>query len=186
MTIATRLTFAFFLCTSIVGCAELGTPPNTSSVASSREDILVLRSVREARDLKSTWCTSERAGFAPVKGDLVEDRFTMWSVQSQNGKVINAKLANSGPLRTCFGTTTDPAVFNFYAQGELSGMSVTGSGDCRVVRADFPEQGIFVVHCYLNLRGLPSQYVGGLLTTSSLVSKGRAPGRGVGPQPGRG
>ena len=144
----------------------------TTQMTSSREDIHVLRSLRVERIAKSTWCSQERAGFAPLKDFLLEDRFTMWSVQvqPQDGRVVNAKVNQVGQLATCFGATSDPKTVNFYAEGQISGLPLAGNGECLMVRPDFPEKGITMYRCYLNLRGLPSPYVGGLLTTNSLIS----------------
>lgn len=158
---------------SLFGCASPRLAPDASPPAGGLEEIYILRSLREERTPKSAWCTSERAGFAPFKTEfLLDDRFTFWSVQvrPEDGRVANAKAGKAGDLRTCFGLTSDPKVVNFYAEGHLGELPVAGNGDCLFVRPDFPEKGIATLRCYLNLRGLPSAYVGGLLTTSSLTS----------------
>jgi hypothetical protein len=38
-------------------------------------------------------------------------------------------------------------------------------------RQDFPEQGLRLFRCFLDLSGLPEQYVGGHLTTNTVGSK---------------
>jgi hypothetical protein len=169
----TRELLAATLLASLLGCASTRPAPDSSPSASGLEEIYILRSLREERTPKSTWCTSERAGFAPFKTEfLLDDRFTFWSVQvrAEDGRVANTRAAKAGDLRTCFGLTTDPKVVNFYAEGHLGELPVAGNGDCLFVRPDFPEKGIATLRCYLNLRGLPTAYVGGLLTTSSLTS----------------
>lgn len=161
------------LMTALLGCASPGPGPGNALAASGLEEIYILRSLREERTAKSTWCTSDRAGFAPFNTEfLLDDRFTFWSVQvrPEDGRVVNAKAGRTGDLRTCFGLTKDPKVVNFYAEGHLGELPVAGNGDCLFVRPDFPEKGITTLRCFLSLRGLPSPYVGGLLTTSSLVS----------------
>jgi hypothetical protein len=169
----TRGILAAALLASLLGCASTRPIPDTSPSASGLEEIYILRSLREERTPKSTWCTSERAGFAPFKTEfLLDDRFTFWSVQvrPEDGRVANTRAGKAGDLRTCFGLTADPKVVNFYAEGHLGELPVAGNGDCLFVRPDFPEKGIATLRCFLNLRGLPSAYVGGLLTTSSLTS----------------
>lgn len=166
---------AALLAVALLGCAT-GVDPGGAAVASAnaREEIYVLRSLREERTAKSTWCTAERAGFAPFNSEfLIDDRFTMWAVHVPpgNGRVADAKSSKAGDLRACFGLTADPKVINFYAEAQISGLSMVGKGDCLVVRRDFPEQGFATFRCYLDLRGLPPAYVGGLLTTSSVNSK---------------
>jgi len=39
-----------------------------------------------------------------------------------------------------------------------------------VVKLDFPEQGLNSFRCWLDLSDLPAEYVGGLLTTSTVNS----------------
>lgn len=165
-----RLSTAAAACV-MVGCATPSAGPDrvSAAAASTREEVYVLRSLREERNPKSTWCTAERAGFAPV----VEDRFTMWTVQvpAGDGRIADAKASKAGDLRACFGATADPKVFNFYAEALISTLAMVGNGDCAVVRADSPEPGMTTFRCFLDLRGLPSAYAGGLLTTNTVNSK---------------
>jgi hypothetical protein len=49
-------------------------------------------------------------------------------------------------------------------------VSFTGIGDCRTLKPDFPESGITVYRCYLELRNLSNGYVSGLLTTNTVIS----------------
>jgi hypothetical protein len=76
-----------------------------------------------------------------------------------------------GQLRACFGETANPLRANFYAEGELASLSFMGKGECQSPRADFPESGINVFHCVLDLTNLPRGYIGGLLTTNSVRSR---------------
>lgn len=140
---------------------------------SSREDIYVLQSVREERFVASSWCTPERTGFALLAGDVLEERFGLWSVRAepQTGRIADPQASKVGHIRTCSAATLDPGVFSFYAEGKLAELPFTGNGDCRLVRADFPERGFAALRCYLNLRGLPSDYRGGLATSNTLVSE---------------
>lgn len=159
---------------AVLGAALLAAACSTPPTASAVEDILVLRSLRVERSLPSVWCTAERAGFAPLKGpSLLEDRFSMHSVAltPASGRVADGRLAVVGELRTCLGFTADPRVTNFYAEGQLAGVRVVGSGECVAVQANYPEPGITPVRCHLRLRDLPAPYVGGLLTSNTVVSK---------------
>lgn len=164
---------ALLIATVLSGCATSNAGPGEAPAAGAREDIFILRSLREERTPKSTWCTAERAGFAPFNSEFMQDdRFTMWSVQVQarDGRVTDTRAGQAGNLRACFGQTPDPKLVNFYAEGQIGGMSVVGNGECLRVQPDHPEKGITTYRCHLTLRGLPSPYVGGLLTTNSLVS----------------
>lgn len=50
-------------------------------------------------------------------------------------------------------------------------MSLVGRGQCRTTKRDFPETGITLFACQLDLTGLPPEYVGGQLTTNTLQSR---------------
>ena len=162
------------LLASMSGCATPPTGPINAQAVGSREDLYIVRSLREERTPKSTWCTSDRAGFAPFNSEfLIDDRFAMWSmeVQPRDGRITGSKATKVGELRTCIGLTGDPALYNFYAEGQIASLSITGRGDCRLLRPDYPERGIAALRCYLDLRGLSSPYIGGMLTTSTLSSR---------------
>jgi hypothetical protein len=46
-----------------------------------------------------------------------------------------------------------------------------GHGQCLTTKTAFPETGITVLTCHLDLTGLPSAYVGGQLTTNTVGSR---------------
>lgn len=106
-------------------------------------------------------------------GDALEERFGLWSVRAelQTGRIADTEASRVGEIRTCSAATRDAHVLNFYAEGELGGLQFTGNGDCRVVEADYPQKGIAALRCYLNLRGLPPEYEGGLATSNTLLSQ---------------
>src|SRR5688500_5287924 len=83
--------FAIAFTLLISGCAtQQGLTPSNSSNA--REDIFVLRSVREPQPSNTGWCTQERTGFAPLPADA-DRKFSFWAVQTQpsDGRIVNAK-----------------------------------------------------------------------------------------------
>jgi hypothetical protein len=84
--------------------------------------------------------------------------------------MVDTNVNTIGWLRACFGSTSD-GTLNFYAEGVLGEVSFTGTGDCRAFKQDFPEPGITGYRCFLELYDLPSGYVGGQLTTNSVVSR---------------
>ena len=136
------------------------------------EDIYVLRSIREPREPVADWCSSSKTGFEPFPKDA-ERFFSFWTagVEPESGKVIDAKQTRAAELRACFGPTSEPALQNFYAEIKLGSISFRGNGECRAVKVDFPQAGLFPVRCQLVLSGLPAPYVGGLLTTNTMTSK---------------
>lgn len=161
---------ATLITSSLLGCATPSAAPDRA-LSNVREEIYVLRSVREERTPSPGWCSQDRAGFAPYASNV--DRFSLWSVQvrSSEGRIVNTKSDKAAEVRACFGPTADRAAINFYAEGQIAALSFIANGDCRVVRRDFPEKGIVIQRCALNLRGLPSPYVGGLLTSNTIGSK---------------
>ncbi|WP_425069624.1 hypothetical protein [Reyranella sp.] len=147
-----------------------------------KEDIYLLRSIREPQDAGAAWCSSDRTGFDAFLTDA-ERFFSFWSVQSraEDGRVTDAQAGRVAELRGCFGPTPERARQNFYAEIRLGPLLVEGHGECLALALDFPEQGLFPVRCQLVL-GKAGPYVGGLLTTNTLTSK--APFGGVTEPPG--
>jgi len=155
------------------GCSV--TPPAPlSSAIPSYEDILILRSERTQRLTESSWCTKERAGFAPLSGpSLLEDRFNFWSVETRiaDGRIANTHAANLGELRACFGSTETRGLFNFYLETTLGGLAISGKGECTLVLPDTPEKDMAMFRCAVPLKVASDAYTGGLLVTSSMGSK---------------
>lgn len=157
------------LTASAMPFANVGADPGLAT-----EEIYILRSIREQHEPVDGWCSSARTGFEPFKADA-ERFFSFWSVRSQpeDGRIVDAKQKRVAELRACFGATPERARQNFYAEIELGGMSFRGSGECLALMTDFPEPGLFPVRCQLVLKGLPSPFVGGLLTTNTITSSAR-------------
>jgi len=134
------------------------------------EDIYIARSLRQSRGAPTAYCAEQRVGFG---GSTFEDQYTFQSTTTRpsDGLLTNANVGTIGRLHACLGSTADPLTSNFYAEGVLGGASFTGSGECRAARQDYPEPGVTVYRCFLELRGLPSGYVGGQLTTNTVVSR---------------
>ena len=168
---------AILVGTSIFGCAVQSPATTERPSVGSREDIFVLRSIREERTAESEWCTPARTAFEPLDpaggGFVVEDRFSMWAVatQASDGRVTDAKANRVGELRACFRSTADPKVVGFFADARLQSVSFIGSGNCVAVRPDFPEKGITPFRCFLELRDLPAPYASGWLTTNTIGSR---------------
>lgn len=140
--------------------------------ATAKEDIYVLRSIREPHEPVAGWCGSARTGFEPFAADA-ERFFSFWSLRlrPEDGRVMHAKDTRVAELRACFGSTSDRARQRFYAEVTLGSLSFHGHGECLALMVDFPEAGLYPVRCQLVLSGLPAPYVGGLLTTNTITSK---------------
>ena len=134
------------------------------------EAIYIARSMRESRIPLTEFCARTKIGFGSA---TLEDQYTFRSTATRaaDGLMVDANVNTIGRLHACFGSTSDPTTVNFYAEGVLGGVPFTGSGDCRALKQDFPEPGIAVYRCFLELRDLPNRYVGGQLTTNTVVSR---------------
>ena len=135
----------------------------------SVEDIYVARSVLLSRVTRTEFCAERRIGFKSDNDD--QSSFRAVTTRSSDGKITNAQGPEVGRLHACFGPASDPQTFNFYAEGSLGKTSFTGRGECWRIRVDFPESGITPARCFLELTNLPAMYVGGLLTTNSILSR---------------
>jgi hypothetical protein len=162
---------AFILCAA--GVAVMPSRSKAQHVASAAqtplEDIYIARSVRESHAAPTAYCSRERAGFAAEN----EDQFTFRSVavRTSDGRVVDSNVQTVGAIHACFGPTANPAIMNFYGEGSLADTAFQGRGECRVVRPDFPERGLTPLRCFLDLSGLPAAYVGGELTTNTILSR---------------
>lgn len=134
------------------------------------EEIYVVRSLRESRGAPTDFFGEDRTRVGKAR---VEDQFTFQStaVRGSDGLIIDANVRTVGRLHACFGATSDPAVSSFYAEGALGAVTFTGRGECRTAKRDYPEPGLVVQRCFLELSDLPSGYVGGQLTTNTINSR---------------
>ena len=142
----------------------------SSSPGSMVEDIYVVRSLRLSRTSPGTYCAERRTGFASA---TLEDRYDFKAVtaRSADGRVTNVSGPTVGHLHACFGALSDSLVEGFYAEGDLNGVRLMGHGECRTEGRESPEPGITPWRCYLELTGLPVGFVGGQLTTNTVVSR---------------
>src|ERR1700733_13215178 len=100
-----------------------------AAVARHVEDIYIARSLRESTAAPTEFCAKSRTGFATATR---EDRFTFRStaIRASDGLMVNTNVRIIGRLHACFGSTGDPALVHFYAEGTLGAVSFTGRGDC--------------------------------------------------------
>jgi hypothetical protein len=149
------------------------TPSGTAAThpAAAREEIYILRSIRELRESTASWCSSARTGFEPLPMDS-ERFFSLWSVgvRPTDGRIIETKARRVGEAHACVGATAEPARRNFYAEMQLGALSFHANGECQTLRVDFLEAGLSPVRCQLVLSELPAPYVGGLLTSNTMSS----------------
>lgn len=154
--------------TSQIGCA---TRVATADHDPSLEQIHLLRSIREPQAPVGDWCARSRTGFDPVPTNA-ERLYSFWSIRSrpEDGRVVDAKDTRVAELHACFGATPERTRQAFYAEGRVGDVPFRGRGECVAVMSDFPQPGLFPVACRLVLSHLPAPFVGGLLTTNTIVS----------------
>jgi hypothetical protein len=133
------------------------------------EELLIARSVRESRIKPTEFCTAARIGFP---NSIYEDRYTFRSIaiQPSDGRIVDTNAKTLGTGHACFGSTDDPKQLSFYAEITLGSSTFKGIGSCRFIRRDFPERGLTPNNCFLDISGIPRPYIGGLLTTNTMVS----------------
>jgi hypothetical protein len=139
------------------------------TVATDAEEIYIARSVRESRMPLTEFCAKARTG---VGNATIEDQFTFRSVatDTSNGRLLDTNVKTIGSIHTCFGPTANPAIFDFYGDILLGRTAFKGFGECVLAKSNFPERGLSVYRCSLDLAGLPGAYTGGLLTTNTISS----------------
>lgn len=153
---------------ALAGCAALSEP------LPARETLLVARSVRTERAATTTWCTRERAGFAADRADpLIEDGLDFHSIDTaaDSARIVNASRQRVGAIRTCLAAAGQPGHYEFFIQGSVGGVSIGGTGECTVLRADTPAPGIASVRCTVPLRSLSPPFTGGVLVSNTLSSR---------------
>jgi hypothetical protein len=148
----------------------IGVSTAAMSQQKSVEDVYIARSWRESRVAPTDFCAQSHTGFANAN---IEDRYTFRSTttRASDGLMTDANVRTIGTMHACFATSADSTQIHFYADGALGGVSFVGNGECTVAHQDFPETGLRVLHCFLDLGKLPAGYVGGQLTTNSVLSR---------------
>lgn len=158
----------------VIACLLSASPALASAQRSKavppREEIAIVRSFRLSRRAPTAYCAAERTTYANASFDDTYD-FKAVATNARTGRVTSASGPSVGHLHACFGPTADSEVVSFYAEGTLYGAPLIGHGMCATTRRDFPEPGISVLTCHLDLSALPTGYVGGQLTTNTISSR---------------
>jgi hypothetical protein len=156
---------------AVLFCASLLSAQRASSFHDGqKEQIYVLRSVRTSRVTPTEYCAESRTAFVNA---VFEDQYVFRAVRTRakDGAVIDAMGKKMASVHACFGKTSDASVLNFYGEGDLAGTHFVGKGKCTFLKTDFPEPGLNEATCFLQLGGLNDPYIGGLLTSNSLLSR---------------
>lgn len=131
------------------------------------EEIFLARSLRLSRGAPTDFCAVARTGF---KADY-EDRYEFSAPVVTSGRITDPMGLKIGSGRGCLDSVNNPAAANFYLSLQLGNIALSGRGDCRLSKTDFPEKGLTAYHCYVELSDPSGRYVGGLLTTNNITSR---------------
>ena len=115
-------------------------------------------------------CAKERTGFDSPIG---EDEYTFRSISTKDsdGLMTDTNVQTIGRIHACWGSTSDVELMLFYGEGALGTTTFTGLGECRTAKRDYPEQGMRVMRCFLDLSGISGGRIGGQLTTNTMNSR---------------
>ena len=154
----------------VVVCTSFAGSVAAAEAAVDVEDIHVVRSLQLSPVPATDFCSIGRSGFGNA---TIEDRYDFRVVvtKASDGKVVDSTATTIGGLHACFGPSSNPLISNFFAEGTLGNITFIGKGECRQSRRDFPEPGLTLYRCYLDIEGLPTGYVGGMLTTNTVTSR---------------
>ena len=141
--------------------------PRRASSETQVEEIYIARSVNESRTAPTEFCAPARTGIADP---VAEGRYSFRSISinASDGRVLDTNIRPIGRGHGCFGPTAG-GIRKIYGELMIGSKTFKGTGECRQ-KSDFPERGINEFHCSADLSSPDDQYVGGLLTTSSISS----------------
>ncbi len=181
--------FGFLVGTQSSGRAQQAQRAPQPAQRNQVEEIYIVRSVRESRVEPTEFCIQARTGFKST----IEDQYTFRSiaVRTDDARITNENVKTIGSGHGCFGpiaeTTPAPASqsgtssspesplknsanVNFYLELTLGKTTLKGIGECRQTKSDFPERGLTVYRCFLDLSDPLGRYIGGQLTTNTMNS----------------
>jgi len=151
-------------------CAASAVAAQDLGPRASTEEIFIIRSVHLSRVPPTAFCDSARTG-NPTTLNEGEYEFRAVTTEASSGLVTSAGGPTVGRLKGCFGATPDPRVLSFYAEAVVHEIAWIGRGECQNTRNDFPEAGFALNACHLDIADLPDGYVGGQLSTNTVISR---------------
>jgi hypothetical protein len=169
------------LCTSLTACTHWShsSLPSDSTyreeVSAGLEEIYVTRTTRTQYIQGATPACSV-APFSTTS----EQHYDTWSLQvrASDARIVRTHDRRVGEFMACFGPVSPGGTFPAYAHGAAGSLIYSAVGDCRFMRSKPPAPGLLVLACTLDLSELPSEYIGGYMTTSSLAPSGGVHVRG--------
>jgi hypothetical protein len=134
------------------------------------EEIYIARSIRDSRIPPTEACTQAKTGFGNFRAED-QYRFQSTAIRTSDGRLTDANVKTIATGHACFGKNANPAIINFYLELLLGPTTLRGIGECHKLKADFPEPGMSVFNCVLDLSDPSRQYIGGVLTTNTVNTR---------------
>jgi hypothetical protein len=143
--------------------------PYAMEVTSGLEEIYITRTTR-TEYIQGTTPACSAAPFSTSS----EQHYEAWSlaVRESDAKVVGTHERSVGEFTACFGPINSDGTFGLYARGINDSVPYTALGACQFMKSKPPAPKLLVLHCSADLSDLPSSYIGGYLTTSSLAPTG--------------
>jgi hypothetical protein len=154
---------------SVAGCAS-------GVHATDVEEIYITRTTR-TQYIPGATPACAAAPFATAS----EQHYDTWTLglRAADGRIVKTHERLVGEFTACFGSVAPNGTFALYSRGTNGSMPYTATGECKFMKSKPPAPRLLVLNCSADLGVLPSPYVGGYLTTSSLAPSGGKDARDV-------
>jgi len=165
------LTLSAFL----AGCTTTSRQPDAHGTLYDQEISAGLEEISISRTTRTEFIQGATPACAPAPFTAAsEQHYDAWSIslRGSDGRVVKTHEKQIGEFMACFGSITPTGTLPMYAAGTLGSLSYVATGECRFMKSKPPTLKLLVLHCSGDLSGLPADYVGGYLTTSSLAPSG--------------
>jgi len=160
---------------SLAACASTARKGDTpdavykDEIAAGLEEIYITRTI-QTQYIQEATAACAAAPFAAAS----EQHYDTWtlSLRAADGRVAKTHERLSGEFVACFAPVAPNGTFALYSRGSNGSMPYTATGECKFMKSKPPAPKLLVLSCSADLGDLPTPYVGGYLTTSSLAPSG--------------
>jgi hypothetical protein len=166
---------------SLAGCvsvheADPADAAYTEEITAGLEQIYITRTTR-TEYIQGATPACAAAPF-PAASEQHYDTWTL-ALSAADGRIAKTHERRIGEFMACFGPVAPNGTFALYSRGTHGAMPYTATGECKFMKSKPPAPKLLVLNCSADLSELPSPYVGGYLTTSSLAPSGGKDARDV-------
>jgi hypothetical protein len=152
------------------GCASAPAANPSSDyhqeISAGLEEVYINRTVRTEHIRGGTPACSA-APFTVANEDVYET----WSMelQSSDGRVVDTHRQKTGSFRICIGQLAAGRPFGVYMITSMGSTPHTAVGECTAAPAQPPLKTLAAFNCVAKIEGLPPDYAGGAIVTSTLA-----------------